>query len=213
MNPASAPVAGPAKKRWVEPFTALLMALATVSTAWCSYEAAMWTRRSNRLMNEYSALEHRSGMLTLHGLQFATIHIAMFMQVLAAQDAGNTKLAKLYVERFPPDVRKAYDAWLAEKPFENPQADPHPFVAGLYEQRGTREAEEASANAATRLQDARAAGDDSGQYLANTVLFATVLFFASTAGKFEQWEVRFTSFAFALAVFVFASARTIMLPR
>ena len=62
------------------------------------------------------------------------------MQLLAAQQAGNEKLANFYAERFPPDVRKAYDAWLAQKPFENPSADPHPFVPRLYEPRGTREA-------------------------------------------------------------------------
>ena len=28
------------------------MALATLGTAWCSYQSAAWTRRSNRLMNE-----------------------------------------------------------------------------------------------------------------------------------------------------------------
>ena len=45
------------KKKWVEPVVALLMALATLSTAWCSFESAAWTRKSNRLMNEFNALE------------------------------------------------------------------------------------------------------------------------------------------------------------
>ena len=45
------------KKKWVEPVTALVMALATLSTAWCSYQSAAWTRKSNRLMNEFNALE------------------------------------------------------------------------------------------------------------------------------------------------------------
>ena len=49
------------KKKWVEPVTALLMALATLSTAWCSYQSAAWTRQSNRLMNEFNALERRAG--------------------------------------------------------------------------------------------------------------------------------------------------------
>jgi hypothetical protein len=201
------------KKRWVEPVTALLMALATLSTAWCSYQSAAWTRKSNRLMNEFNSLERRAGLQTMQGMQQATIHTAMFMQLLAAQQAGNEKLVKFYVERFPPDVRKAYDAWLAERPFENPNADPHPFVPKLYEVRGTREAAEASAKAASSLQQARNAGSVSGQYLANTVLFATVLFFASASGKFEQRRVRVVAFAFAAAVFAFAVIRTMMLPQ
>jgi hypothetical protein len=42
-----------------------------------------------------------------------------------------------------------------------------------------------------------------GHYLANTVLFATVLFFAGTSGKFEQRRVRVLGFIFAAAVFAF----------
>jgi hypothetical protein len=202
----------PQKKGWVEPVVALLMALSTVGTAWCSFESAAWTRQSNRRFNEYNALERRAGVLTLQGMQAATIHTAMFMQLLAAREAGDEKLANFYVERFPPDVRKAYDAWLAQKPFENPNAAPHPFVPSLYEMRGTREAAEATAKAASKVEEARAAGSTSGQYLANTVLFATVLFFANAAGKFEQRRVRTVALFFAVAVFAFAVVRTVMLP-
>jgi len=201
------------RKGWVEPIVALLMALTTVGTAWCSYQSAAWTRRSNRLMNEFNALERKAGLLSIQGIQQATIHTTMFMQMLAAQQAGNEKLANFYVERFPPDARKAYDTWLAERPFENPNADPHPFVPKLYEVPGTREAAEANAKAASSQQEAGRAGNVSGQYLANTVLFATVLFFASASGKFEQRRVRAVAFAFATAVFVFAVVRTAMLPR
>ena len=163
-------------------------------------------------MNEFNALERRAGLQTMQGMQQATIHTAMFMQLLAAQQAGNEKLVNFYVERFPPDVRKAYDAWLAQKPFENPNADPHPFVPNLYETRGTREAAELTSKAASNLEKARSAGNVSGQYLANTVLFATVLFFASASGKFEQQRVRSLAFIFAVAVFLFALVRTAMLP-
>ena len=89
---------------------ALLMALTTLGTAWCSYQSAAWTRRSNRLMNEYNALERRAALLNLQGMQAMTIHTSMFRQMLAAQEAGNEKLASFYVQRFAPDVRKAYDA-------------------------------------------------------------------------------------------------------
>ena len=134
------------------------------------------------------------------------------MQALAAHQAGNDKLVNFYVERFPPELRKAYDAWLAQKPFENPNADPHPFVPSLYETPLTREAADGNAKAAESQQQAGAAGSISGQYLANTVLFAAVLFFANAAGKFEQRRVRIVAFAFAVAVFLFAVMRTVTLP-
>ena len=164
-------------------------------------------------MNEFNSLERKAGVLTIQGLQSATIHSAMFMQVLAAQQANNDKLADFYVQRFPPDVRKAYDAWMAQKPFDNPAADPHPFVPNLYEMRGTREAHQANEEAAKRVREARNSGSLSGQYLANTVLFATVLFFANAAGKFQQRRVRTVAFCFSLALFLFAVGRIALLPR
>ena len=115
-------------------------------------------------MNEFNSLERRASLYTMQGMQQATIHVAMFMELLAAQQAGNEKLANFYAERFPPDVRKAYDAWLTQKPFENPNADPHPFVPNLYEVRGTREAAEATdLDSSRRRHDAVHRGTDDRQ--------------------------------------------------
>ena len=180
----------PKKRKWIEPVIVVVMALTTCCTAWCSYQSAAWTRQSNRLMNENNALERRAALLEVQGSQAVIVHVGMFMQLLAAQHAGNEQLTRFYAERFPPDVKKAYDAWLAQKPFENSAADAHPFVPNLYEVRGVAEAAVAREEAAEKVARARAAGNRSGQYLANTVLFATVLFFAGTAGKFEQPRVQ-----------------------
>src|ERR1700750_3302910 len=128
------------KRKWIEPVVAIVMALTTLCTAWCSYESAAWTRRSNALMNEANARERRAALLDVQGSQALIIHASMFMQLLAAQHAGNEKLASFYAERFPPDVRKAYDAWLAEKPFENRAADAPPFVPNRYQKTGATEA-------------------------------------------------------------------------
>lgn len=200
------------KRRWIEPVVAIVMALTTLGTAWCSYQSAAWTRVSNRRMNEYNALERKAGLLEVQGSQALIVHASMFMQLLAAQHAGKDELARFYAERFPPDVKEAYDAWLAQKPFENLSADAHPFVPNLYQVRGMAEAAAARADSAQRLTEARAAGNLSGQYLANTVLFATVLFFAGTAGKFEQPRVRLSCAAFGIAVFVFAAVRMLLMP-
>jgi len=206
-TPAKSP-----RKKWIEPVVAILMALTTLCTAWCSYESAAWTRRSNRLMNEFNARERSAALIDVQGNQALIVHSSMFMQLIAAQHAGNEKLASFYAERFPPDVKTAYDAWVAQKPFENRNADPHPFVPNLYKVRGAEEAASARTEAAQRIIQARAAGNRSGQYLANTVLFATVLFFAGTAGKFEQPRVRLFAAVFGVAVFVFAVIRMLLMP-
>jgi hypothetical protein len=37
-KPAESP-----QRKWIEPVVAVLMALTTLCTAWCSYESAAWT--------------------------------------------------------------------------------------------------------------------------------------------------------------------------
>jgi hypothetical protein len=205
------PIQSPQRK-WIEPVVAVLMALTTLCTAWCSYESAAWTRRGNGLMNESNALERRAALVDVQSSQALIIHASMFMQLLAAQHAGNQQLASFYAERFPLDVKKAYEAWLAEKPFENRAADAHPFVPNLYQVRGAAEAAAARTDATAWVAQAREAGNRSGQYLATTVLFATVLFFAGTAGKFEQPRVRLFAVIFGVALFAFAVIRMLFMP-
>jgi hypothetical protein len=200
------------RKKWIEPVVAILMAVTTLGTAWCSYQSAAWTRRANGLMNESNGLEQRAALLDVQGSQALVVHASMFMQLIAAQHDGNEKLAAFYAERFPPDVKKAYDAWLAQKPFENATADAHPFVPGLFQVRGAAEATAMRADSAERVARAREDGNRSGQYLANTVLFAAVLFFAGTAGKFEQSRVRVFAAVFGVVLFVFALIRIVLMP-
>ena len=54
-------------------------------------------------MNEANGQEQRAALLEVQGSQALIIHASMFMQLLAAQQAGNEKLASFYAERFPPD--------------------------------------------------------------------------------------------------------------
>jgi hypothetical protein len=200
------------RRRWFEPASAILMALATLSTAWCSYQSSKWNGQSGGFATEAGRLNQKAALLHLEGNQVISVQVKMFMAFIDAQMMGNDKLAHFYSDRFPPELRKAYDAWLLEKPFENPSADPHPFVPKLYQGRFVQDARLASAEAGRNDAEAKRTGNIGAQYLSNTVLLAAVLFFAGTSAKFNQRYVRHASFFFAVAAFFFAAARMLMLP-
>ena len=124
-----------AKRRWFEPASAILMALATLGTAWCSYQSSKWNGQSSTFATKAARSNQQAAVLHLEGNQVTALQAKMFMEFIDAQTAGKDKLAHFYLDRFPPELRKAYDAWLTEKPFENPRADPHPFVPNLYQPR------------------------------------------------------------------------------
>ena len=200
------------KRRWFEPASAILMALATLSTAWCSYQSSKWNGQSGDFATKAVHLEQKAALLHLEGNQVIGVQVKMFTEFINAQLVGNDRVAHFYSDRFGPELRNAYDAWLKEKPFENPSADPHPFVPNLYEARFVKDVRQDTADAGRNDADAKRTGNVAAQYLSNTVLLAAVLFFAGTSAKFDQRYVRQSSFFFAVAAFLFAAVRMLMLP-
>ena len=188
------------------------MALATLGTAWCSYQSSKWNGQSSTFATKAGRSNQQAAVLHLEGNQVLSIQAKMFMEFIDAQMAGKDKLARFYSDRFPPELRKAYDAWLAEKPFENPRADPHPFVPNLYQPRFLEDARLASADAGRNDAEGKRASAVAAHYLSNTVLFAAVLFFAGTSAKFDHRYVRQSSFFFAVTVLLFAAVRMFLLP-
>src|SRR6266581_187062 len=156
---------GQAKRRWFEPASAILMALATLGTAWCSYQSSEWNGQSSTFATKAGRSNQQAAVLHLEGNQVLGIQAKMFMEFIDAQMAGKDKLARFYSDRFPPELRKAYDAWLAEKPFENPSADPHPFVPSLYQPRFIQDARQASAESGRNDADAKRTSHIASQYL------------------------------------------------
>jgi len=201
-----------AKRRWFEPASAILMALSTLGTAWCSYQSSEWNGQSNGFATEAGRANQKAALFHLEGNQVLSMQAKIFTGFLDAQMSGNDKLANFYLDRFPPELRKAYDAWIAEKPFENPKADPHPFVPNLYQPRFVQDARQANADAGRNDAEAKRASAVAAHYLSNTVLFAAVLFFAGTSAKFDHRYVRQSSLFFAIAALLFAAVRMLMLP-
>lgn len=78
----------------VEFVSALLMALATITSAWCGYESTSWNGRQSILTGETTALRlEATRKLTLAG-QEALIDITTFEQLHRALIEGRTDYAQ-----------------------------------------------------------------------------------------------------------------------
>ena len=206
------PIRPDPKKRWFEPVTAILMAVSSLSTAWCSYQSSRWSGQSSDFETHADKLEREAGAMFLQAQQLETVQVKAFFEVVDAHLAGNEKLAKFYTDRFGAELKPAYEKWIALNPFENPAAPPHPFVPSLYTPRFTEEIKAAKAEAAQSDAKSNLTGHHARSYLSITVILASVLFFAGTMGKFDQRHVRWSALTFAIALFAFAIVRMVMLP-
>ncbi len=200
------------KKHWIEPAAAILMAVTTLATTWCSFQSSKWSGQSGTLTTLAGNLDRKANLLSVEGYQEQDLHMEMFMQLMAARHTENEELMRFYSERLAPDFKVAYESWLAQNPFENPKADPHPFVANLYTVRFASEVDEARTEAAKSVQEAARTGQIASRYLSNTVMLAAVLFFVGTSTRFDSQRVRMFSFLFGAALFLYVAARMGMLP-
>jgi hypothetical protein len=138
--------------------------------------------------------------------------VLLFSQYLNAHSGSNETLARFYSDRFRGEAKTAFDAWMATRPYENPNAPPHPFVTNLYHPRLQAEARDAEAESERLRQQAGEAGRTSRGYVLITVLLASALFCGGTASKFEHPWVRRSVLAVGLAAFSFAVERLWLLP-
>lgn len=197
---------------WVETASAVVMAVASLGTAWSSFEASRWGAQAGGKAEKAGALERKANLLEVQGFQVQAVQAQMFMEYLAAHLGGNAALERFYVDRFPPEVKAAFEPWLAQKPFENASAPPHPFVPTLYERRFTRDIEQCRQESVQLAKESQTAGGVADRYMTNTVLLATVLFFVGMTSRFSTPKLRLGTFCFGVALFAFALIRVLILP-
>jgi hypothetical protein len=195
-----------------EPIALVLLSLATVGTAWCSYQAATWSGRSQRLMNMSAAASRRAVTAQLQSHQMALLDVLLFSQHINARAATNEALAHFYSERFRGEAKVAFTSWMATRPFENSSAPPHPFVTNFYQPRLLADAALAEGESGGLWKQAGEAGRTGRSYVLITVLLTSALFCGGTASKFDALWIRRAVLGLGLAGFVFAIVRLLSLP-
>ncbi len=172
--------------RWVEFFSAVVLALATVATAWCAYQSTLWGGDETKYRAAANSATIKASQASNAALQQASFHAGLFVQWATAYSEQNDQLADFLYQRFPPALKKATDAWIATQPLQNPDAPTSPFAMPDYQLSEREEAARWEAEAAAQLAKADDADQISDHYVLLTVVFASVLFFAGIAGKFQS---------------------------
>jgi hypothetical protein len=186
--------------RWVEFLSAVVLALATVATAWCAYQSTLWGGDETKYRAAANSATIKASQASNAALQQASFHANLFVQWAAAYSEGNELLTDFLYQRFPPALRIATDAWLATEPLQNPDAPSSPFVMPTYQLVERDEAAHWEAEASALLAQAEKADGTSDRYVLLTVVFASVLFFAGIAGKFQSQLIDLAMLILALIV-------------
>jgi len=201
------------EEHWIEIIAAALLALATMMSAWCAFSSSEWHGDSTEYYNKSNTSMIKSAELLDRAQQQVLIDVVVFSNYYNAVSGGDLQLAEGYKNRaFSPELKVAFEAWMATNPLVNPEARATPFAMpeykrpyrtkGLAEQRISKE-QAAKGKDAMRM---------SNTYILLTVLFASVLFFAGISTKFKDFRIKLALLAFGIFIFIVAAVVVLLQP-
>jgi membrane protease YdiL (CAAX protease family) len=198
--------------RWFQVFTAILLGVVAVVTAWSGYQATRWAGEQSTLYAQASALRVVATRDSTLAGQLKLYDFIAVNNWLTAYTQGNTKLANIFERRFSAELRPAFEAWLATNPFNNPNAPAGPLFMPQYKVSLEATANQLDAQAANTFDRGQAAKEQGDAYVLNTVFLATVLFLTAIAENFKWNRVRAVILAVALVMPLFGIYHLIVYP-
>jgi hypothetical protein len=204
------------RRRWseiAEILEVVVLAAVAIATAWSGYQAARWDGRQAFLYGTSSRMRIEGDETMTLGGQQKLLDVSTFNTWIQARQAGNQQLAALYVRRFSPEYRVAFDAWLKTDPFHDPSAPPGPAFMPEYVNSRNVEGQKLNDEAAATFNEGTDARETADRYVRQTVLLATVLFLVAIAQRFRFRAVRTAAGVIALVLLAYAVSGIVTLPR
>jgi hypothetical protein len=200
------------RKNRVEIACAVILALATMSSAWCAYQSKLWSGTQSAKGGAANSTTQKAAEKRLLAFEFRSMEASLFIKYLETKKAGNEKEAAFLETRLFPHTKAALKAWLKTDPFHNPKAPRTPFLMPEYKQPLWEEAKKLDQDAAAFLMESRQAGQNSDTYVLLTVLFASVLFFGGIGGTFQSLPLRRAVLTIAVVLFLVTFTGLVTMP-
>jgi hypothetical protein len=187
-------------ERRLELAAVLLLALTTLATAWCGYQAARWSGEQSEHFARASSTRIKSQQASTRAGQLRIDDLLYFNGWLDAREAGNTALAAIYRRRFRPEFEPAFRAWLAQKPFTNARAALGPLYLPEYRLADSARSTHLDGQADGLFKEGTDAKRTDDRYVLSTVFFAAVLFFAGISLRLDWRPLRIGVLGLAFAL-------------
>lgn len=192
---------------------AVILSFATLASAWCGYQAAVWNGVNSEQSRAGNAARMDAARQSAIADRQVSSDVLLFTTWVSAEISGQEQLADEVALRFQPHFLAAFQAWLALPVGQDGHLpDGSPFDRPEYVLPTQAAADEALEAAAAAIETADIAGSNSQRYVLSTVLFASVLFLAGIAGKLRQAAVSHSVIVLAGLTLTFAVVLLVRLP-
>lgn len=178
---------------WIEIASAILLALATIASAWSAYQATRWHGEANKQYATANDARVSASEEYDKADQQIAVDTALFSDYSFAFFDGDMKLVNFYESNlFRPEMKVALEAWKATRPLLNPEAPKTPFEMPEYRNASLKRAQALGRDAAKKSNAAATAIQNGDRYVLLTVIFASVLFFAGISTKFKTLKIKYS---------------------
>jgi hypothetical protein len=172
-----------------EVVTAVLLAVATVASAWCAYQAALWSGDQTRDLAKANNAHFRSLRASNDASVALLIDVTTFINYVESEARGEQKTGDYIVAHARQEFRPVLERWIAERRRGGDAIDP-PFKPPRYKLAGLEKANELAGEADAATQAANEANERSDLFVLHTVLFAIALFFLGSSSAARHRGVR-----------------------
>jgi hypothetical protein len=191
---------------------ALVLALVTLTAAWSGYAAAKWGTESRLELAAASSARAQANRADLTALSLRNFDASTFNSWFTAYTLGDPQKMAIAEKRFRPEMKVAFDAWLATHPETNPDAPPGPTFMPQYHLVQEDQAAKLDAAAEEHTALGNRAGIAGDHYVRITVLLAGVLFLIGIGSTFTIAGARYALLGVGVALFATAVVLILLEP-
>jgi hypothetical protein len=190
----------------------IILAVATLATAWSGYQSARWSGVQAANYSRASASRVESSRASSIAGQQMQVDIGLFTNWINAYADDEQELADFYQARFREEFNPAFNAWLLTDPKNNPDAPKSPFAMPEYSLAKNKEAEALEVKAGEYFNAAEESNEIADRYVLDTVILASVLFLAGLASQIKSFRMKSFIVIFALIILTWGLYSVFILP-
>jgi hypothetical protein len=191
---------------------AVLLSIVTIVAAWSGYSAAKWSSHSSLDLAKGATTRAQANRAFQQSLTLRAQDAANFNAWFAAYLTGNKRGEQVAEKRFRAQYDVAFRAWLATKPFTNPNAPKGPQYMPQYEPTGAALSKQLDLRADAYYAAGQHAASTSDKYIRVTVILASVLFLVGISSHFPLRGVRYGLVALGAGLLILAAIEILSLP-
>jgi hypothetical protein len=215
----SGPATSPAPRRWfgasldgvVDLLTAVVLAAGGLLTAWAGYQGSLWDGEQAAHYAQADSRRTEAARAAASGAHLLAIDVQMFTAWLGAYTGDQDELMAFYRDRFRPEFKPPFEAWMAAGP-RSGKGPPTPFSAPGYRIAQLERSRRLEREADALFARGQRANEISDAFTRTTVALASAMFFAGMGQVFDRPKLRLVLAGLAALMCIWGAVRVLVLP-